>query len=288
MENSNQLLCFGFGFTARHLAALLPDWQLYGTWRADRSDNGNPTGVIKLPFEPSGDIGEIAKVIKTVSHLLISIPPGKDGDPVLADFAQTIIDADNLQWIGYLSTTGVYGDHGGDWVDETAPFNPSGIRGEKRMRAEQGWLDLFERHGRPVHIFRLAGIYGPGRNQLVSLRAGTARRIVKPGQVFSRIHVDDIAGILKKSMQRPYPGRIYNICDDEAAPPQDVVAYAAELLKIEPPRMIAYQDAELSAMARSFYDDNKRLHNDRVKTDLNYQFKYPTYREGLARLLKDL
>lgn len=288
MKNNKKLLCFGFGFTARQLAGLLPDWTLYGTMRRSDSDPDGPAGVMPLPYESPDDITEISKIIKTVSHLLISIPPGKDSDPVLADFSAVIAGANNLQWIGYLSTTGVYGDKGGAWIDETAPYNPSGMRGARRAAAEQGWRRLFEQQGCPVHIFRLAGIYGPGRNQLVSLRAGTARRIIKPGQVFSRIHVDDIANILKKSMEKPYPGRIYNMCDDEAAPPQDVVAYAAELLDMPAPEAVPYETADLSDMARSFYDDNKRLHNDRIKKDLNYQLKYPTYREGLAALLKDL
>src|SRR5262249_20681584 len=161
----------------------------------------------------------------------------------------------------YLSTTGVYGDRGGGMVDEASALLPTGPRGRARVAAEQGWLALHRDHGVPVHIFRLAGIYGPGRNALTTVRSGQARRIVKPGQVFSRIHVDDIAAVLRASMSRPRPGAIYNVCDDDPAPPQDVIALACELLNVPPPPEIPYADAEptMSEMARSFYTDNKRV-----------------------------
>jgi nucleoside-diphosphate-sugar epimerase len=191
---------------------------------------------------------------------------------------------DQIAWFGYLSTTGVYGDRGGDWVDEASSLEPSTSRGQARLEAEAGWFGMREAFDLPVHVFRLAGIYGPGRNQIEGLRNGTAKRIVKPGQVFSRIHVEDIAGILRASMAHPNPGSAYNVCDDEPAPPQDVVKWAAELIGIEPPPEVAFEDAELSPMAKSFYSESKKVSNAKVKDELGYEFRYPTFREGLKAL----
>ncbi|MGE5145709.1 MAG: SDR family oxidoreductase, partial [Candidatus Eiseniibacteriota bacterium] len=220
-----------------------------------------------------------------VTHVLSSVPPDDTGDAVLDHHARDIASCRTLQWVGYLSTTGVYGDRGGGWVDESDALRPSGARGRHRVAAEDGWRALFREHGLPVHVFRLAGIYGPGRNALAQLRAGTARRIDKPGQVFSRIHVDDIVGVLRASMARPAPGAVYNVADDMPAPPQDVVAFAAELLDMAPPPLIPFAEAELSTMARSFYDDSKRVHNDRIKRELGVTLAYPNYRAGLRALL---
>lgn len=268
------LFCFGLGFSAQTLAwRLAPKgWTVTGTSRAGDDGNLAFDGTRALP--PS--------VFDGVTHLLISVPPGEAGDPVLNchrdDLARL---AGALRWAGYLSTTGVYGDRHGDWVDETSPLAPTTRRGERRLAAETAWRAL----GLPLHIFRLAGIYGPGRNQLVSLRDGTAKRIVKPGQIFSRIHVDDIAGVLEASITKPNPGQAYNVCDDEPCPPQDVVAFAAELLKIPAPPEIAFDDAELSPMAKSFYAESKRVANRRIRQELGYELLYPTYREGLRALL---
>ena len=192
----------------------------------------------------------------------------------------------SLVWLGYLSTTGVYGDRSGGWVDEESELHPSGERGRRRVAAEAGWLDLWRRSGAPVHVFRLAAIYGPGRSPIEALRVGTAKRIAKPGQVFSRIHVEDLASVLAASIARPQPGAVYNVCDDEAAPPEAVVAYAAGLLGIAPPPLVPFEEAGLSAMARSFYDDNKRVSNARIKSELGVTLRYPTYREGLAAILR--
>ena len=191
-----------------------------------------------------------------------------------------------FDWVGYLSTTGVYGDRGGARVDEASALRPTTTRGRRRVDAEAAWLGLHRDHGLPVHVFRLAGIYGPGRSQLDQVRAGRARRIVKPGQVFSRIHVDDIAAVLDASMQRPNAGAAYNVCDDVAAPPQDVVAYACRLLGVAPPPPVPIADAELGEMARSFYAENKRVDNGRIKRELGVTLAYPSYREGLAELLR--
>jgi nucleoside-diphosphate-sugar epimerase len=191
----------------------------------------------------------------------------------------------SLAWVGYLSTTGVYGDRDGGWVDETSELRPSGARGRRRVAAETAWLDLWRDRGVPVHIFRLAGIYGPGRSPFDALRAGTAKRIVKPGQVFSRIHVDDLASVLLSSIARPRPGAVYNVCDDEPASPADVVAHAAQLLGAPPPPLVSFDEAALSPMARSFYADNKRVSNALIKTELGVRLRYPDYRAGLAAIL---
>ena len=183
--------------------------------------------------------------------------------------------------MGYLSTTAVYGDHQGGWVDESTPVNPQSVRAVQRVLAERQWLAT----GLPVHIFRLAGIYGPGRGPFEKVRDGSARRIIKPGQVFSRIHVADIAATLLASIQRPDPGAIYNVCDDDPAPPEDVLSHAAALLGLPEPPAVAYDQADMTPMARSFYAESKRVRNDRIKTDLGLNLTYPSYREGLAALL---
>lgn len=273
------LLCIGFGYSARALARRLEPrgWQVTGTSRA-------PDDSKLLAFNGSAPLR--ASVFDGISHVLVSAPPGEQGDPVLlchaADFANR---AAQFAWVGYLSTTGVYGDRQGDWVDEDSPLTPSTDRGRRRLDAENAWLGLYVTSGLPVHIFRLAGIYGPGRNQLESIKDGSARRIVKPGQVFSRIHVDDIAGVLEASIARPSPGRACNVCDDEPCPPQDVIVHAARLLGQPPPPEIAFEDADLSPMARSFYAESKRVSNRRIKEELGYRLLFPTYREGLKSLL---
>jgi nucleoside-diphosphate-sugar epimerase len=271
------LFCFGLGYTARALAKALAmrGWTVTGTSRSGEAGTIAFDGTRPLP----------RSTFDGITHVLISVPPGDAGDPVLNCHAQDLRQlARSLRWVGYLSTTGVYGDRGGDWVDENSPLAPTTARGERRLAAETAWraVDL------PIHIFRLAGIYGPGRNQLVSLLEGTAKRIVKPGQVFSRVHVEDIAGILQASIDKPRPGQAYNVCDDEPCPPQDVVAFAAGLLKIPPPAEIQFDDAELSPMAKSFYAESKRVSNRRMKNELGYRLIYPTYREGLKALLNQL
>ena len=243
-------------------------WTVAGTQR-DRS----------LRFERGRRLD--AAAFAGATHILSSVPPDEQGDPVLAEHAADLARLNGVRWVGYLSTTGVYGDHGGGWVDETTPANPIGERGRRRVEAERGWRAL----PLPVHVFRLAGIYGPGRNQFDGLRAGTAKRIDKPGQVFSRIHVDDLAAALRLSMGAPRTAAIYNLADDEPAPPQEVVAYAADLLGVEPPPLIPFEQAELSPMAASFYAESKRVSNALIKRELGWRPKFPTYREGLRALL---
>jgi nucleoside-diphosphate-sugar epimerase len=276
---SRSLFCFGFGYTARALAdTLVPEgWQVAGTAReADAS---------ALPFDGRAPVPGLDGILQRGAALLVSIPPGEAGDRVLAVHGHEIAaHASRIPWVGLLSTTGVYGDRAGGWVDEASRYAPTSRRGRLRVLAEEQWLALWREHGLPVHVFRLAGIYGPGRNPLAQLRAGRARSIVKPGQVFSRIHVADIVQVLRASLARPDPGAAYNVCDDEAAPPQDVVAYAARLLGREPPPEVRFEDAEMTEMARSFYEENKRVRNDRIKRDLGVRLLYPNYRAGLDAL----
>ncbi len=286
----SHLLCFGLGYSARNLARRLvcQGWRVTGTARSDEAVSRLvDEGFEAVIFDGSGQIDDFAGLTHDVTHVLISVPPGADGDPVYMRHAEDIAAlAPQLQWFGYLSTTGVYGDREGGWVDETSDLMPATERGRRRVDAEAKWQGLQATAGLPLHIFRLAGIYGPGSNQLVSLLKGKSRRVVKPGQVFSRIHVDDIASILQASLERPNPGAIYNVCDDEAAPPQEVVAYAAELLKQPAPPEVAFEDAEMSPMGRSFYAESKRVSNDLIKQELSVELAYPTYREGLAALLE--
>ncbi|NNF77920.1 MAG: SDR family oxidoreductase [Rhizobiales bacterium] len=285
----SHLLCFGLGYSARRLAGRLlrQGWRITGTARSDAAVSRLVTeGFDGVIFDGSAKIDGFASLTSDVTHILLSVPPGADGDPVFARHGQDIgALAPQLKWVGYLSTTGVYGDRQGGWVDESAELLPATERGRRRVWAEADWQGLHAAKGLPLHIFRLAGIYGPGSNQLVSLLNGKSRRVVKPGQVFSRIHVDDIASILQASIRKPNPGRVYNVCDDEAAPPQEVVAHAAALLNMPAPPEVDFDEAEMSPMGRSFYAESKRVTNDRIKQELGVELAYPTYREGLSALL---
>jgi nucleoside-diphosphate-sugar epimerase len=286
--SGSHLFCFGLGYSALALARRLSasGWTVTGTCRsAERQAVLCQCGFPAVLFDRDRPLDTAA--LDGVTHLLVSIPPDAVGDLVVAMHASDIGAMRGLAWLGYLSTTGVYGDRGGGWVDETARLLPTGERGRRRCTAEQGWLQLWRDRGAPVHIFRLAAIYGPGRSAFDALRAGTAKRIDKPGQVFSRIHVEDLANVLIASMERPRPGAVYNVCDDDPAPPEAVVARAAELLGIEPPPLMPLEAAGLSAMARSFYDDNKRVANRLIKTELGVSLRYPDYRTGLAAILAE-
>ncbi len=281
---SNTLLSFGHGYSARALARrLVPrGWTIYGTTRsADKADVLREEGVHPVVW-PGGDL---SKAFDTATHLLISAGPGQDGDPVLNACRKEITAlAPRLDWAGYLSTTGVYGDHQGGWVDESTPLTPSTRRGQLRVEAEAAWQAI---EGLPLHIFRLAGIYGPGRGPFAKVRQGTARRIVKKGQVFSRIHVEDIAQVLEASINKPNPGTAYNVCDNDPAPPQDVIGYAAELLGLPLPPEVDFETADMTPMARSFYAESKRVDNTRIKDELGVELIYPDYRTGLRALLED-
>ena len=277
------LFTFGHGYSASALARLLAPrgWQLFGTTReASRLPGIEAQGVNPLLFPGTDPRPGLAQA----THLLLSAAPDANGDPVIAELGSDMAQlAPNLEWVGYLSTTGVYGDHGGDWVDEATPLTPSTKRGHHRVTAEAQW----QAQPLPLHIFRLAGIYGPGRGPFAKVRAGTARRIVKENQVFSRIHVEDIAQALMASIDRPNPGAVYNICDDDPAPPQDVLSYAAELLGTTLPPEEDYATAEMTPMARSFYAESKRVRNNRMKEELGVELRYPSYRDGLRALLAE-
>jgi len=286
---SPHLFCFGLGYTAKEVIRQNPDWKISGTHREKETqpDDQMPN-VHALHFNGMAPVDGFDRIAKDITHILISIPPGAEGDRVRLSMQDQLTSLPKLKWIGYLSTTGVYGNLRGATATEETPYGPSGARGKRRMDAELEWLHLFETEGLPVHIFRLPGIYGPGRNQLVSLKKGTAHRIVKLGHVFSRIHIEDLALVLTASMTSPRPGRIYNVSDDGAAPPQNVVTYAADLLGLEAPPLQDFETADLSEMARSFYSDNKRVSNDRIKTELGVSLRYPTYKEGLDALFRKL
>ncbi|MEO5373787.1 MAG: SDR family oxidoreductase [Alphaproteobacteria bacterium] len=284
----SSLFCFGLGYCATRLAldVMAAGWRVAGTHRP--GDPPPVKGLVNATVLPFGRERPLAPaMLAGVTHVLVSIPPDGDGDATLAVHGEDLARLPSLAWLGYLSTTGVYGDTGGAWVDETSPLRPTVARSARRAEAEQAWLELLRRLGVPVHVFRLAGIYGPGRSPIDNVRADLAHRIVKPGHVFGRIHVEDVAAVLRASMARPNPGAIYNVCDDEPAPPQDVVAHACQLLGIAPPPEVPYEQAAatLSPMALSFYADSRRVRNDRIKTDLGVTLRYPSYREGLRTLV---
>ncbi len=271
-----RLLCLGYGYSAAALARrLMPEgWSVIGTARR-RADLAAITadGATAVLFDEAG------QAAREATHVLASAPPDAAGDPILRALGPALQEG-AVQWLAYLSTTGVYGDHAGGWVDETTACAPISLEGQRRWQAEGLWLTS----GLPVHIFRLPGIYGPGRSAFDRLSEGSARRIVKPGQVFSRIHVEDIAGALACSIARPNPTRIYNIADDEPAPPQDPIAFAAVMAGLPVPPEIPFGQADLSPMAQRFYAESKRVSNARAKAELGWSPMFPSYREGLAAI----
>lgn len=282
---NKSLLCFGHGYCATALTDLLlhDGWAVTGTLRdSDKAGVLRKQGVTPLIWP--GD--DITAALSRTTHVLISTAPDADGDPVLAGLRDEITAAaPHINWVGYLSTTGVYGDHQGGWVDESTPLTPATKRGQRRVAAEQQWQKFAQETSLTLQIFRLAGIYGPGRGPFAKVRNHTARRIVKPGQWFSRIHVDDIAQTLAASIAKPRPGGIYNLCDDDPAPPQDVIEHAAKLLEVPVPPAIPWEDADMTPMARSFYAESKRVRNRLIKSELGITLKYPNYKSGLQALL---
>ncbi|MGU3544978.1 SDR family oxidoreductase [Methylobacterium sp. A52T] len=281
------LFVFGLGFTGRHFAERARP--RFATVRATVTDPAaadrvaTETGFAMRAFGPEADDPRIAADLADTDVLLVSAPPGEAGDPVLARYADAVATS-RIRWIGYLSTIGVYGDQGGAWIDETTPATPRSARSKVRVDAEAAWLALGAATGKAVQVFRLSGIYGPGRNPIVKLREGRSQRIVKAGQVFNRIHVDDIATTLLASIDRPRPGAIYNVTDDEPTAPQTVTEHAAALTGLPLPPEIDFETADLSPMARSFYGENKRVRNRLIRDELGVALAYPTYREGLAAL----
>lgn len=282
---NKRLFCFGLGYTGQALAlTLLADgWTVAGTCREPgQLDALAGAGIDAVLFDGGGPMDGAAQALGGATHLLSSVPPDGDGDAVLRHHGEDIAAHGGWDWVGYLSTTGVYGDTGGAAVDETAPLKPTSERGRRRVLAEEAWRAVAG-----AHVFRLAGIYGPGRSALDQALAGTARRVLKPGHAFSRIHVDDIAGVLRASMGNPRPGAVYNVCDDQPAEPSEVTAHACELLGLDPPPAVAYEDAarDMSAMARSFWRDHRRVDNRRIKEELGVALEYPDYRAGLRAIL---
>lgn len=282
-----RLFVFGVGYSSTAFVEEVRDrfeW-IGGTTRSTEKANAlRKLGVEPFLFNGEAKGDGIAGALQRATHVLISIAPNETGDPVLNHHGEDIA-CGKPDWTGYLSTVGVYGNHDGAWVDETTVCKPVSRRSVQRVAAEEAWLKFAAEHDLPVQIFRLSGIYGPGRNTFENFKKGKARRLVKPGQVFNRIHVADIASAMSLAMKRPVT-RVFNITDDEPAPPQDVVAFAAELLGVEPPPEIPFETADLTPMARSFYGENKRVSNKRVKEELGYSFKYPNYRVALEDLLQ--
>jgi nucleoside-diphosphate-sugar epimerase len=282
-----RLLSFGHGYSAQALAdILLPlGWKIRATTRSKEKFNKikKPGVLVRLWSDQS-----LSDNLDWATHLLISIAPDKYEDLVLKEFREKIIkNIKQFKWVGYLSTTGVYGNHNGGWVDEEEKLIPSTLRGQYRVDAEKEWLRLFKVYNLPLHIFRLAGIYGPGRGPFSKVKSGLARRVIKKNQLFSRIHVEDIAQTLNASILEPNPGAIYNVCDDYPAPPEDVISYAAHLLGLPNPPKVKFEDAIMTDMARSFYLESKKVRNNKIKNELGVLLKYPNYKVGLKALIKE-
>ncbi len=280
------LFVFGAGYSGQAIASVLADKAVWagGTTRSeDKAPALQAVGLETFLFDGSGLSQTLERALENVTHLVQSIAPGEEGDPLL-----TLANGDlkalmpNLQWSAYLSTVGVYGDHEGDWVDEETACKPVSKRSLWRRRAEEQWLEAASRAAIPCAVLRLSGIYGPGRNRFINIEAGTARRLVKPGQVFNRIHVDDIAGAAAHLLDLN-AGGLWNVTDNLPAPPQDVITYACELMDVEPPPEIAFETADLTPMARSFYGENKRVSNKKLR-DSGYVLKAPDYKTALAAM----
>lgn len=289
MVQAKKLFCFGYGYTCDYLAHELlaqGGWSVSGTTRdPEKRTFLRGKGVKSHLFDYEHPLGDPYFILNGTTHLLISTPPDDMGDPTFAMHAADIMRISTLEWVGYLSTTGVYGDRDGGVVSETSEIRPNSKRGSRRLRAEEEWLSLYQAYGLPVHLFRLAGIYGPGRSALDSVRAGVARRINKPGQVFNRIHVEDIVQVLMASMAHPNAGRAYNLADDDPVPSHEVIKYACEVLGLTPPPLIPYNEADMAPITRSFYADNKRVSNTRIKEELGIVLKYPDFRKGIDACL---
>jgi nucleoside-diphosphate-sugar epimerase len=281
--SEKQIFIFGAGYSGKAFAGANEEKaRIFGTTRTpEKLESLKQAGIAPLLFD-GALTPEVGEALENTTHLVISVAPEEAGDPVLNAARLAITAMPALRWIGYLSTVGVYGDYGGGWVDETAACRPVSKRSVMRVDAEQDWLELGREIGKPVAILRLSGIYGPGRNALVNLENGTARRLVKPGQVFNRIHCDDIAGALWH-LAESNRGGIFNVTDDEPAPPQDVVTYAASLMGVAPPPEIPFETAQLSPMARSFYGENKRVANTAIKA-AGYRFRFPDYRTAFDHM----
>ena len=291
------LVCPGFGYSAQHYVALHGKRfdRIVGTTRSEENAialgsgrfDGNAVEV--LVFDGASASPALASAVADATVLLVSIAPDQGADPVLAHLRDAIAAAPRLASIVYLSTVAVYGNHDGQWIDEATPLAPALTRAGDRIEAERAWHALGEAHGIPVAVIRIAGIYGPGANALETVKAGRARRIVKPGQVFNRIHVGDLAQIIDKAVDmalRRRTGGIFNAADDEPTAPGDPIVFAASLLGVMPPAEVVFDEAKktMTPFALSFYGESKRVRNDRIKSVLGVSLRYPTYREGLRAL----
>lgn len=284
----SRLFCFGLGYTAEAFAHRVRalGWHVAGTARtAEGTARIASLGYDAFLFDGLAPAPDAADAIAAATHVLVSAGPDQAGDPTLRHHGRHLAAAAGLGWIGYLSTIGVYGDSGGQWVDELTMPRPGSERTRRRLAAEDDWLAFGRTYAKTVQVFRLGGIYGPGRSAVDDLIAGTARRIVKPGQVFNRIHVDDIAAVLDAAAHGRGTHTLYNVTDGEPSPPQDVVAHAAHLMGLAPPPEIPFETAPLSPMGRSFYGENRRVASARLREDLGVALRYPSYREGLAAIL---
>ena len=279
-----RLFCFGYGYSAEGLARKLsPRVTSVAGTRTNLPDIAEPN-ITLTPYKGDESSAEVRDLLSRATHVLVSIPPDLEGDPALRHYGADMAALSDMAWVGYLSTVGVYGDHKGAWVDETAAVRPISERSLRRARAEAEWLAFGREVGKRVEVFRLAGIYGPGRSVVDNLRNGTARRIVKEGQVFNRIHVDDIARVLAAAIDKETGHSIFNVSDDEPAPPEAVIAYAAEMMGLPVPPAIPFEEAGLSGMVASFWAETKRISNTRIRRDLGVELLYPTYREGLRAI----
>lgn len=285
--SDQKLFCLGYGYTAAALARRLRNkgWRIAGTTTREEKAQAMQAEGVEAHLWDGGALPVGA--VDDVCAILVSTPPGEDGCPAFAAANQAIAErASEIQWVGYLSTNGVYGDHDGAWVDEESALKATSPRSRRRILAEAQWLEFAETADLPFAVFRLPGIYGPGRSALDTVRGGSAKRIYKQGQVFSRMHVEDIAAALEAGITHPRLHNVYNLADDEPTPPQDVIEYACDLLSVPPPPLTPIDEAVMSPMARSFYADNKRVSNKRMKEALGVTLLYPTYRDGLKAILK--
>jgi nucleoside-diphosphate-sugar epimerase len=292
MSDLKKLFSFGYGYSCDYLGHELQQrgggvWTLAGTTRdPDKRAALRARGVQASLFDEENPLADPLYVMEGATHIVISTPPDDEGDPAFLVHAEDLLRIPTIEWVGYLSTTGVYGDREGGWVDESSELRPTSRRGSRRVKAEEQWLSLMKSNNLPVHVFRLAGIYGPGRSALDSVRAGVARRINKPGHTFARIHVEDIAQVLIASMAKPSPGQIYNVCDDQPAPSHEVIEYACQLLGQPVPPLVEFDEANLAPITRSFYMDNRKVRNDKIKDQLGVKLKYPDFRAGLRGCLE--
>lgn len=283
----SNLFCFGLGYCAAEVSQRLHQrgWSISGTTaHASKMSALAAQGFTPFLFDGTSATPQIETALQSATHVLLSIPPDAESDPALRHFREAMARSPSLAWIGYFSTVGVYGDAHGNWVDETTATNPSTIRGQRRLQAETDWIDLTSRSGKSLVVYRLPGIYGPGRSAIDQLRAGTARRVFKPGQFTNRVHVADIATAVEASIHLAPGTHIFNVTDDLPAPPQDVIEFGAGLLGVPCPPATDISDETLSPAARSFYIENKKVSNARMKAELGVKLAYPTYVEGLRSI----